>query len=297
VSLALIESVTLGYALVQWVADSESIRVLFLKGLIVERQGLRRSRVPADVDVLVEPDQIDRLVAALAPYGWTARPDSTAPRFFEIHSRSLINDDWPSDIDVHDYYPGLFADASIVFDELWRTHETIEIAGREVIVPDRLSSACILAAHAVRNSSHARSAAELDYLVDVLTRPPADQNRAQIDRLSITFRARETLRPWLLNLGIDASADDLTTAERRSWVLLLSGNDTTSFHWWVHWHQARWWRKPQITVEILAVAARRLVQSPAAFRDTWRSRKHEFRDAREAMRTFKVEEHLRGEKK
>jgi hypothetical protein len=282
--LSLVEGAYLAYALVQHVARTAGVRVLFVKGLTVEAQGLRAPRVSSDVDVLVDPGQVDQIIELLGGYGWIARPDSSAPRFFSLHSRSLHHTDWPCDIDVHGSYPGFFADAENVFDILWQGRRPMLVAGHDIDVPAPAASACILAAHAIRNAMDPRSEEELGYLTRAVLSGPSRLALLDIAELAGRLRAGETLRPWLADLGVDAGIDDLTPAERRAWNLRLASGGTTSYHWWVRWHTARWRERPAVAVRIALVGSRAVLRRRLSLSEIVTVKVREFQEARTALR-------------
>ncbi|AAT89622.1 hypothetical protein Lxx18920 [Leifsonia xyli subsp. xyli str. CTCB07] len=112
-------AVPLAHALVREVAERNGIRILFVKGPVLAAQGLRAPRVSVDVDVWADPARFDDLIAALREFGWTRRAESRSWQLFITHSVTLVRSGWPCDIDVHDRFPGAFADPQLVFETLW----------------------------------------------------------------------------------------------------------------------------------------------------------------------------------
>ena len=64
-ALRLSEGIELGYALVARIAEDIDARALAIKGQVNEAHSLRTPRESVDVDVLVEPDRFDDLVAGV----------------------------------------------------------------------------------------------------------------------------------------------------------------------------------------------------------------------------------------
>ena len=60
--LELAEATDLVSAFAARVADQCGVRALLVKGLSLERHGLRQGHVSADVDLLVEPDKFEDLL-------------------------------------------------------------------------------------------------------------------------------------------------------------------------------------------------------------------------------------------
>src|SRR6478735_5671403 len=72
--LPLVDAVELAAAWAAALAERLGIRLLVIKGDTLARHGLRDPRVPADVDVLVEPAAFERYCAAISAAGWSERP-------------------------------------------------------------------------------------------------------------------------------------------------------------------------------------------------------------------------------
>ena len=165
-ALSLSESVELAAAWMQSTADALSSRVLLIKGASLEFHALRGARVPADIDVLVDPSQFDVLGEALVGAGWSERP-TFASQQFTLHSRTFFKDGWPCTIDLHENFPGFLMEPGDVFELLWERRTRMTLAHQSVDIPDRVSSALIMALHAAREGdSGGTRAAELEYLAD-----------------------------------------------------------------------------------------------------------------------------------
>ncbi len=198
--LSLSEGVELAYAWVQAVADSLGIRVLFIKGLTLQKLGLRRPRVSSDADVLVEPARFDELCQALAAAGWRQRGAGTVWASIPHHSRTYLTDHWPCDLDVHSGFPGFLADPEVTFDALWESRIDLEFAGRRCAVPNRAGAAMVLALHAIRSrADDPRHALELAYLVDV---PWPAAERAEFRALAARTASTGPLREFFDTMGL-----------------------------------------------------------------------------------------------
>src|SRR5690625_3169713 len=64
----------LGYALISILEGASDIEVAFIKGPFLQHQGVRRRAQSADVDALVNPDEVARLADIVTARGWTPRP-------------------------------------------------------------------------------------------------------------------------------------------------------------------------------------------------------------------------------
>lgn len=213
----------LGHAWAQRVADEIGVRILMIKGPVPALHGLRPRRVSGDVDVLVEPAGFDRFVSALEDAGWRERPATFASARFTLHSRSLIRDTWPCDIDVHSCFPGFLADPTVVFEALWARRVQVDLAHQSCDAPDRLGSALILALHCLRGgSTDRRYAAELDFLVDAFDLTSSEEH--ELAALASRTGCEQTLRTVLTRMGVapdalrtDAGSDRDRAAALQEW--------------------------------------------------------------------------------
>ncbi|GAA5108089.1 hypothetical protein GCM10023339_06730 [Alloalcanivorax gelatiniphagus] len=145
--------VHLAHAVVQKLADNHSVDLLHLKGPAV-LPGLRaEGRQSSDVDVLVRPSHLPRLVGALESVGFEQRTDFSTGSVF-AHAANWWHDDWGW-VDVHTSWPGVSIDAEAAYDVLARTSTTVQIAHRDCPVPDRTAQRLILVLHSARSGGTA----------------------------------------------------------------------------------------------------------------------------------------------
>jgi hypothetical protein len=141
--------VHLAHAVVQKLADDRGVDLLHLKGPAV-LPGLRaQGRRSSDVDVLVRPSHLDRLVEALESVGFEQRTDFSTGSAF-AHAANWWHDDWGW-VDVHTSWPGVTVDPEQAYAVLARTLVHREIAHRACPVPDRTSQRLILVLHSARS--------------------------------------------------------------------------------------------------------------------------------------------------
>ncbi|GAB3018447.1 hypothetical protein GCM10011376_00560 [Nocardioides flavus (ex Wang et al. 2016)] len=141
--------VHLAHAVVQKLADDRAVDVLHLKGPAV-LPGLRaEGRQSSDVDVLVRPSHLPRLVEALESVGFEQRTHFETGSVF-AHAANWWHDDWGW-VDVHTSWPGVGLDAEAAFDVLRRDRVWREIAHWGCPVPDRTAQRLILVLHAARS--------------------------------------------------------------------------------------------------------------------------------------------------
>ena len=143
--------VHLAHAVVQRLAEDHRVDLLHLKGPATS-PGLRApGRTSGDVDVLVRPSHLPRLVGALESVGWEKRTDFETGSVF-AHAANWWHDDWGW-VDVHVSWPGVGIDAETAFDVLARDAGSHPIAHRPCPVPDRAAQRLVLVLHAARSSS------------------------------------------------------------------------------------------------------------------------------------------------
>lgn len=267
-TLALPSGVELGHAWVQRLADELGIRVLFLKGPALARQGLRDERVSSDVDVLVEPAGFDRLCHGILARGWRERPSALIGRLTSVHSRTLLHDRWPCDIDVHRHYPGMLTEPSIAFDALWAQHDRILLGHRSCAVPNRVANIIVLALHSLRGTERqARHAAELEQLRRV---PLTPAERSTLAELALRTGTTVTLFDVLTAMGVPVVADPLEqqSAQARRWRERVSSGSYGSYFWFAALRDARGMERLRIAGEAVWPSRRDLLLSRPETVDT-----------------------------
>jgi hypothetical protein len=244
--LRLDEGVDLGHALIQRLAESRGIRVLFIKGPALHRHGLRDARTSGDIDVLVEPTRFDDLCDAITATGWRNRDTVLISRLTTLHSRNFLRDGWPCDLDVHSYFPGFLKPQAEVFDALWERSVRMDFAHRECDVPDRISGVLILALHSLRSATiQPRHAIELEQLTRITL---TEQERADAASLALATGCAATLETVLPRLGIVVTPPDseLRSAELREWRERVASGSHGSYFWFVAFRRAPWGERPRL---------------------------------------------------
>lgn len=168
--LSISEGVLLGHALVSRLADGLGIRAFFIKGPASVLQGLRQPKTSADVDVFVEPSNLEHLLHGLRERGWRERPAEWDMGLFQKHSVTLEHAKWPCCIDVHFRFPGMEHPAAACFEVMWASTEVLDLAGQAVRVPSKALGILILALHALRAPHLPACRQELEFLADISTR-------------------------------------------------------------------------------------------------------------------------------
>lgn len=215
--LNLEEAVALAHGFVSHQAQQHNVRILFIKGPVAEHFGLRPQRQSTDVDVLVDPEKLDSLVAALKSMGWYGRPLVDRPRILDQHSVTLIHHNWPCDIDLHLKFPGFLEEDKTVFDYLWGERELAPVAGNLVPCPSVIHAAAIQALHAFRDFDAPRNVFEYDYMLNRLNSLPLDVLRNGLRETATATKSFHTLQPMLSHFGVQlppesAHSDSYRTA-------------------------------------------------------------------------------------
>ena len=238
--LHLEEAVLLATSLVDYVAASAGLPVLFIKGPAATMMGLRENHVSADVDVLVRPEQQDRMVELLGARGWLERPSGVSVVREYLHSRTLYHPQWNCDIDVHNRFPGLEAPPGSAFDTLWRDRQYLVMAARSVPVPSVPAAVIFQALHSLRAMQDPRH--QREYL-GLLQRVDAAVHQGIVD-LSVELQASAALRPLLDDLGVkDLPCGEGTVSEEWRYRTSVQGTGTAYL---VELMDSPWLAKPRV---------------------------------------------------
>lgn len=153
VSIPVAARVHLAHAVVQHLAEASGVDLLHIKGPALA-PGLRpASRGSSDVDVLVRPSHLHRLITALEAVGWSKRTDFATGSVF-AHAANWWHDDWGW-VDVHLHWPGVRLEPEAAYD-VWATdagHQ--QIAHVPCPVPSRTAQLLVLVLHAARSTDRA----------------------------------------------------------------------------------------------------------------------------------------------
>lgn len=209
-SFSLTEANALAHALLASIGRRTGIRTLSIKGLVADHYELRAPRVAADADVMIDPARFDEFCGHLTGHGWHLRVEREVPSLIGPHSVTFIRDDWPNDIDAHVRFPGFFAADQEVFERLWQTRQTLQVAHAAITVPSRGASAVIAALHAVRYTRSVRHVGELEQVATVLTEAFSTEERDEFVDVARVGRAQWVLRELFELIGepyeVDADA-------------------------------------------------------------------------------------------
>lgn len=214
------EAVPLAHALVARVAADLDVRVLFIKGPVAAAQGLREPRDSVDVDALVDPGRRQVLADRMTELGWVDERPYTSPTVLPMHSLTHRHPRWVCELDLHDRFPGFFADPQEVFDRLWERRASVAVAGRAIPCPDRTGQALVLALHALRDPDDLGKVDELDALVERVRAGFDDATLADLAELALDLGAADTAAPFLDRVGAPTTGRGTTgTDALRAWRL------------------------------------------------------------------------------
>ena len=247
-----LEGIELAYALAHHLGQANGIRVLAIKGLVGIWHGLREPRVPADVDVLIHPDDFDKFRFLISAAGWRPRLDKTADYWGQHHSVSLIRDGWPCDIDVHRWFPGFLQDPKVVFEALWDRLIGVPIGRIRVDAADSASSTLIMALHALRSA--VKDPRHIDELQTLRAASMDTKQRQNLARLAAATGADVALGGSLVQLGVPQAAvmPDLDPQRVVDWQRVVSGEgngigvlyrklrESSLCEWPAHFRMAVW---------------------------------------------------------
>ncbi|MFD5213444.1 hypothetical protein [Microbacterium sp. NPDC058345] len=260
---SLSEANELAHALLAQIGRDTGIRTLSIKGLVADRYRLRRPRVAADADVMVDPARFDEFCALLNERGWHLRVEREVPSLLGPHSVTFIRDDWPNDIDAHVRFPGFFADDQAVFDRLWRTRGEMEVAHVEVNVPSRGASAVIAALHAVRYSRSLRHAGEFEQVAHLLEHDFSAEDRDEFVDVARVGRAQWVLRELFERIGHPFEVD-VDARRQRLWSTnRATVEDGAAVSWLNSLAAAPWHRKPAVLVRAVWISRAEIPRNDA----------------------------------
>ena len=243
--LALAEAVPLAHALVDQVARDVDVRVLFIKGPAAVAQGLREPRTSLDVDALVDPARRHLLAARLTELGWVDEHPYTSPTVLPMHSLTHRHRAWPCELDLHDRFPGFFADPQLVFERLWEGRTTVTIAAREIPCPDPAGQALVMALHALRDPQVAAKAHELSDLADRVFRTATPDSLRHLAELARDLGAADTAAPFLDLVGAPPLGRGTTDSkDLQDWRLRTQPASATAVSWVHELRRLPWYRWP-----------------------------------------------------
>jgi len=222
----------LAQTLVDHVARDAGVRALAVKGPLLSRLGLRPPRVSSDADALVEPARVALVRAGLEERGWQIRYEREMPFLLARHSVTMVHPQWPVDIDLHWYFPGLHAEPDEVFERLWERRMEMVLAGRTVRCLDVPGNIVVAAAHCLR---YPTSPIRQREFAELVTRVAAQPQEVLDDvvALATATRCLSVLRDFWVQLGMRVPEDDLSVDELRRWLRYTGTHERGSTGAWL----------------------------------------------------------------
>jgi hypothetical protein len=238
------ESVPLLTAWVSRLGGELGIPTLVIKGPLMTIQGLRSERSSGDADVWVDPVRFDDLVAALEGFGWYRVYTEARHTILPQHSATMRHDKWACELDVHDRIPGFFADPAETFELFWGRRTRGVLAHADVLTPDRVANAAILAVNLMRAHRPGSPMTELEPLAAVVRAFDVDE-REDFASVVAASGGNHTVGPFLRLTDIPAEPGYAGSAQdQEDWRVLVTTQHAPSTEWMVALRRARPWQWP-----------------------------------------------------
>lgn len=205
-------------AVVARVAQDAQLDVLLIKGASLAFHGLRAERAWGDVDVLVRPNHVHLLRRELTAYGWEVANETVPyPLITHPHALTLIHPRWHTEIDLHTFLPGSYADAAITFDQLWAERTAIQLAHQPVICTGRIGSGLVAALNLARTRASQRTRDELPQWLAAV-RSWSESERLALATLAAECGSADVLAELFDAAGVPATGRGfITRQERKDW--------------------------------------------------------------------------------
>lgn len=241
------EWVLMVHALVQGLAADLGARALSIKGPVLEHYGLRRFRPSSDAGVWLDEAHRSAVVAELIAQGWEERRDrgEHQARIMPAHSVTYFHPNWPIDLDLHWFFPGLGVDADTAFSRIWQQRSEMQAAGITINIPSIVDSALIEMLHCAKQITYSDRMSELEGVVRVVRSWPISRRQARVDRV-IEQRASDPLQELFRINGIGSLPTQWNSEERKQWKFAAAtgqGGSTAAILYQV-W-TSPWRKKPR----------------------------------------------------
>lgn len=171
--------IQLSHAYFQHLALSHGLDILHIKGYAFAQEVYRLGRTSTDVDIIVRPSHIDRLVSLATSDGWEILAHFETGSIFE-HAMTLYHGSWGL-VDIHRYFPGLGDSNGSAFESLWNQRRTRNIAHYPCQLPSLIDSRIIVVVHGARST--ATTNPDITYLKETLSPSEWDEMRRRLPDL------------------------------------------------------------------------------------------------------------------
>lgn len=179
--------IRLSHAYFQHLADRNNLDILHVKGYAFAQEVYQPGRSSSDVDLLVRPQHIEKLVEAAQQDGWEILARFETGSIFE-HAMTLYHGTWGL-VDIHRYFPGVGDAQGSAFDTLWKKRRTRDIAHFPCALPSLVDSRIFVVVHGARSDN--KYNADIVYLQKTLPPEAWDEMRQRLLELDaeIAFAA------------------------------------------------------------------------------------------------------------
>lgn len=154
--------IELAHGVVQLLCNSSGVDALHIKGSALDPALRYPGRTGRDVDLLVHPEHIDALRAALGEHGWLQVGRFATGSPFE-HAENWHHETLGY-LDLHRLIPGIGLSPDDAFRSLWATRTSARLADIECAVPDLDAQALIVLLHAARSHGDHRGVLDTDHV-------------------------------------------------------------------------------------------------------------------------------------
>ena len=193
-------------------ADAVGARVLMGGGVAYVQLGLISPRQSRALSLIVDPDSVDALLAALGRGGWVravGAPDPLMPAAVLPLQHAVSG----ARLDLYPLIPGFVHHPSSVFAQLWACGGPIRAFGREVMAVDRLSM-MMLAVHSRLGPRSGGPVLEeyTDFFFQQFAVVITAEERQRLPLLVRAVGGQAVMRPFLERLGLPSGQARLPSA-------------------------------------------------------------------------------------
>lgn len=139
----------MAHGVLELTARAADAPLLHIKGVALHEELARGRLASTDCDVLVRPDRVEALCAALEAAGWQQVTRFEHGSVF-THAATFHHQLWGT-VDVHRFFPGLDVDPLATFGTLWVARSSAELGGVDCPVPSLDAQRLLLLVHAARD--------------------------------------------------------------------------------------------------------------------------------------------------
>lgn len=223
-------------------ARDMGVRAFVIKGPILSKQGIRSPRWSSDVDFWVDPEKFSEFLERLDGLGWRRRPEALSWSLFVTHSVTLVNPNWPCDIDVHRTFPGMFSAPQEHFEKMWNSCSRTEVAPNIwVWAPGRPHHVVVALLHALRSGRSVSAQREAEDIVERVGGWNASELEA-VRSAAVDLHADAPLLEALSVWGVPSERSVRSSHDELLWEIRRRSERHT-FNWMYAVFNARGWER------------------------------------------------------